>query len=210
MKKLFLILPFFASLFLFWCWTVNPNADCETGNACPLPTISGQQILPTTLTGVAQATIQAIKTQDFATLATLASASGVRFSPYEHVNLSTDIVLSTQQIVNALSISAAYTRWAFDGSGLPISLGIGQYRAKFVYDVDFAAAPVQQWNQITQRGNIINNITSVYAGKQVIEYHFDKIDPKYEGIDRRSLYLVFDQENGAWKLIWVVHGQRTI
>jgi hypothetical protein len=207
MKKLLLVLPVFTSLFLLWCWTVNPNADCETGVSCPLPTISGQQ---TSLTGVAQQTIQAIKTQDFATLATLASASGVRFTPYEHVNPSTDVVLDTQELASALSISRSYTRWNSDGSGLPINLWIGQYREKFVYDVDFATAPVQQWNQITQRGNIINNIATVYPNKQIIEYHFNQIDPKYEGIDRRSLYLVFDQENGVWKLIGVVHGQRTI
>ena len=210
MKKLFFIVPFVASLFLLWCWTVNPNTNCETGVSCPLPTITGQQTLPTTLTGVAQATILAIKTQDFATLASLASANGVRFSPYENVKPSTDIILSTGQIANALSISAAYTRWTADGSGLPINLWIGQYRAKFVYDVDFAAAPVQQWNQVVQHGNIVNNITSVYASKQVIEYHFNQIDPQYQGIDRKSLYLIFDQENGAWKLIGVVHGQRTI
>jgi len=50
------------------------------------------------LTGVAQQTIQAIKTQDFATLATLASTNGVRFSAYENVNTGTDIILTAQQI----------------------------------------------------------------------------------------------------------------
>jgi hypothetical protein len=81
--------------------------------------ITGQQ---TSLTGVAEQTIQAIKTQDFAILTTLASANGVRFSPYENVKPSTDIILSTGQIANALSISAAYTRGTADGSGLPINL----------------------------------------------------------------------------------------
>jgi hypothetical protein len=57
---------------------------------------------------------------------------------------------------------------------------------------------------------VINNIATVYTGKQVIEYHFNGIDPQYSGMDWTSLYLVFDQENGAWKLIGVVHGQRTI
>lgn len=207
MKKPLLLFPLFASLFLFWCGMVTPNTDCTTGDVCILSTITGQQI---SLTGVAQQTIQAIKTQDFETLARLASASGVRFSPYENIKIETDIILSTQQIVNALSISAAYTRWTSDGSGFPINLWIGQYREKFVYDVDFANAPVQQRNQIIQRWNIINNITTVYTGKQVIEYHFSWFNAEYEGMDRRSLFLVFDQENGVWKLIGVVHGQWTI
>lgn len=206
MKRLF-FLPLLASLVLVWCGTTNPNATCETGNVCPLPTITGQQ---TSLTGVAAQAIQAMKTQDFATLTSLASASGIRFSPYEHVNTGTDVVLTTQELANALTISRSFTRWTHDGSGEPIDLWIGQYREKFVYDVDFATAPEQQRNQVVQRGNIINNITSVYAGKQVIEYHFTGFDAQYEGIDWRSLFLVFWQENGVWKLIGVVHGQRTI
>jgi len=61
--------------------------------------------------------------------------------------------------------------------------------------------PIQQRNQIIQRGNVINNITSVYAGKQVIEYHVTGIDPQYNGMDWKSLYLIFGQENGVWKLM---------
>ena len=210
MKKSLLILPIIASLFLLWCGNANPNANCTTGNVCPLPTTGSQQIQQTSLTWVAQQTILAIKTQDFATLSTLASTNGVRFSAYENVNTWNDIVLTVQQIATAGATSWAYNRWSYDGSGQPITLSIGQYRAKFVYDTDFASAPVQQWNQVTQRGNVINNITSAYAGKQVIEYHVTGIDPQYNGMDWKSLYLIFDQENGVWKLIWVVHGQRTI
>ena len=207
MKKVFFIVPFVASLFLFWCGTTNPNASCETGNVCPLPVITGQQ---TSLTWIAQQTILAIKTKDFATLSSLVSTNGVRFSAFENVNTGRDIVLTPQQIASANTTSWTETRWAYDGSGQPINLSISQYRAKFVYDVDFASVPIQQRNQIIQRGNVINNITSVYAGKQVIEYHVTGIDPQYNGMDWKSLYLIFGQENGVWKLMWVVHGQRTI
>jgi len=217
MKKFLLILPLFASLFLFWCWTANPNTDCETGVSCPLPAISGQQDTlsgdqmkrQTDLTGVVQRTIQAIKTQDFVTLGAVASANGVRFSPYENVK-NTDVILSKQQIINALSISASYTRWSYDGSGNPIDLWIWQYRAKFVYDVDFATAPIQLRNQVVQRGNMISTINTFYANYQIKEYHFTGFDPQYSGMDWKSLWLVFGEENGIWKLVGVVHGQRTI
>lgn len=207
MKKSLLIFSLFTSLLLVWCGTPSQNPDCATGDVCTIPTINSQQ---TSVTGVAEQVIQAIKNQEFATLANLASANGVRFSPYENVKPTSDIVLTTQQITNALSISAAYNRWVADGSGEPINLWIGQYRAKYVYDVDFATASSQLRNQPQQRGNIINNIFTIYTGKQIVEYHFTGFDPQYEGIDRRSLRLVFWQENGKWKLIWVVHGQRTI
>ena len=215
MKKSLLIIVFFASsLFLTWCNILEQTSSCGTGNVCTLPTTGNQQTISsgqqTSLTGVAEQTIQAIKNKEFATLADLASTNGVRFSPYENIHTGSDIVLSTQQLTNALSISAAYTRGNYDGSGEPISLWIGQYRAKFVYDVDFANAPSQLRNQPQQRGNTINNIFTVYTGKQIIEYHFTGSDPQYQGMDWKSLRLVFWQENNQWKLIGVVHGQRSI
>jgi len=54
--------------------------------------------------------MQAIKNKDFATLATLTSASGVCFSPYENVDPATDVVLTTGQIANAMLLSKAFTR----------------------------------------------------------------------------------------------------
>jgi hypothetical protein len=56
----------------------------------------------------------------------------------------------------------------------------------------------------------LNNIIDVYTGKQVIEYYFSWFDTQYEGIDRRSLNLVFDKQDGQWKLIGIIHGQWTI
>ena len=79
-----------------------------------------------------------------------------------------------------------------------------------MYDVDFAQAPEIYVNQKFERGNTINNIFDVYSGKSIIDYHFPQIDPQYEGIDRRSLYLIFDQIDGEWYLIGIVHGAWTI
>jgi len=162
------------------------------------------------LTGSIDAVLNAIKNQDFTTLATFVWSQGVRFSPYENVNVGTDIILSTAEVENALSISSSRLRGNYDGSGEPINLWIGQYREKFVYDVDFATAPEVYYNQKFDRWNIINNIFDVYTGKEIVEYHFPQIDPQYEGMDWRSLYLVFENVGGQLYLIGIVHGQRTI
>jgi hypothetical protein len=71
-------------------------------------------------------------------------------------------------------------------------------------------APEKYENQKFDRGNIINNAFDVYNGKQLFEYYFSGFDAQYEGMDRKSLILVFDQENNEWKLIGVIHNQRTI
>jgi hypothetical protein len=93
---------------------------------------------------------------------------------------------------------------------MPIDLTISAYFQKFVYDVDFLNAPEKYENQKFDRGNIINNAFDIYSGKQLFEYYFSGFDAQYEGMDRRSLILVFDQENNEWKLIGIIHNQRTI
>ena len=154
--------------------------------------------------------LQALKNKDLPTLSLLAGREGIRFSPYEHVSLERDVLLSVEEIKNGLALSRSYTRGTQDGSGKPIDLWIWQYMDKFVYDVDFAKAPVVNKNTKTQRGNVLNNIIDLYTGKQVIEYYFSGFDTKYEGMDWRSLNLVFDNQDGQWKVIGIVHGQWTI
>ena len=106
--------------------------------------------------------------------------------------MESDVVLTSGEVYNGLALSRTFLRGVYDGSGEPIDLPIGQYREKFVYDVDFVAAPEIYHNQKFNRGNTLNNIFDIYTGKEIIEYHFPQIDPQYEGMDRRSLYLVFE------------------
>lgn len=162
------------------------------------------------LTGTIDAVLNAIKTKNLIILSTFVGDQGLRFSPYEYVHTETDVVLSTGEIYHWLALSKTFLRGTYDGSGEPINLPISQYREKFVYDADFVHAPEIYHNQKFQRGNTTNNIFDIYTGKEIVEYYFPQIDPQYEGMDWRSLYLVFENVNGQWKLIGIVHGQRTI
>lgn len=206
MKKIFILITLFSfGLLLTWCGkqsaetcSIDEWFSCET-NSWTLD-----------LTGTIDAVINAIKNQDLITLSTFVSDRWLRLSPYEYVNTGTDVVLSTGEVYNGLALSRSFMRGSYDGSGEPIDLWIGQYREKFVYDVDFLTAPEIYHNQKFERGNIINNIFDVYTGKEIIEYHFPQIDPQYEWMDRRSLYVVFEYIGGQRYLIGIIHGQRTI
>jgi hypothetical protein len=121
-----------------------------------------------------------------------------------------DVILPTEIVASAPILSRSYVWGTADGSGEPIDLGIGQYFEQFVNDADYATAPEIFYNQSQQRGNTINNIAQVYSGKQWVEFYFSGFDAQYEGIDWKSLTLVFDQVDGQWKLIGIVHGARTI
>lgn len=205
MKKLLFLISL-SSFGLLLAGCVKPAETCSVDEWFSCETNSWTL----DLTGTIDAVINAIKTQDLITLSTFVSDQWLRFSPYEYVNTVTDVVLSTGEVYNGLALSKTFLRGSYDGSGEPIDLPIGQYREKFVYDVGFVTAPEVYHNQKFERGNIINNIFDVYTGKYIVEYHFPQIDPQYEWMDWRSLYLVLENIGGQRKLIWIVHGQRTI
>ena len=209
MKKLFLIVAFCSfSLVVVGCGKESIDTTCSlTWSTC---WITSWTIDHSNLTWVIQDVLLAIKNIDLLTLSSFVWPQGLRFSPYEHVNTWSDVILSTWEIYNGLALSRSFTRWIYDGKWDSIDLWIGQYREKFVYDVNFVTAPEVYHNQKFERGNIINNIFDVYSGKYIVEYHFPQIDPQYEGMDWRSLYLVFENISGQRQLIWIVHGQWTI
>ena len=59
-------------------------------------------------------------------------------------------------------------------------------------------------------GNIIDNVPTEYPDGEFVEFHFTGFDSQYEGMDWRSLRLVFEEHAGAWHLVGIVHGQWTI
>jgi hypothetical protein len=162
------------------------------------------------LSGSIQTVLRALKAEDFTTLAQFVWPQGLRFSPYEYINIETDVVLDKQIVENALTISRSYIRWTTDGKWDPIDLWIGQYFEKFVNDADYTKAPIVLYNTSIQRGNTINNIAEIYKGKKWVEFYFSGFDPQYGGMDWKSLTLVFEQVAGQWYIIWIVHGAWTI
>lgn len=155
--------------------------------------------------------INAIRDEDFETLSGIVHPEkGVRFSPYGHVDVQNDLVFTPLKVKDLANDSTVYNWGVYDGSGQPIELSFKDYYNRFVYDKDFANARVISFNQIIGRGNIINNIFDVYPGCITVEYHFPGFDPKYEGMDWRSLILVFERKNDAWYLVGVIHSEWTI
>ena len=56
----------------------------------------------------------------------------------------------------------------------------------------------------------MNNIADAYEGKQRVEFYLSGFDPQYEGMDWKSLTLVFDQVDGQREVIGIIHNQWTI
>lgn len=153
----------------------------------------------------------AFAARDFERLAGLVHPEvGVRFSPYayvapEHVTLTRDDLLEAAQ-------GGVLTRtWgSYDGTGDPIELGLREYVDRYVYDAPYLAEGAMAIDRRQGHGNSLDNAADVYPGASIVEYHVPGRDPRYGGMDWRSLRLAFEDRGGRWYLVGVVHDEWTI
>ncbi len=135
---------------------------------------------------------------------------GVRFTPYAYIDLQEDLFFTSQQISGLLQSSQVYNWGNYDGTGDPIDLSFSDYYNLFIYDVDFANPHMIGNNVMIGTGNSINNIGQTYPNGEFVEFHFTGFDPGLFEMDWKSLRLVFEEFNGAWYLVGIVHDQWTI
>lgn len=154
--------------------------------------------------------LTAFKNKDMKLLSSIVHPDkGVRFSPYTYVEVEKDVVITAEEMIAKLDDNKVHTWGVYDGIGDPIELTFADYVAEFVYDKDFLNADEVIYDQYVSRGNTVNNVFEVYAGSHVLEYYF-KGTAEYDGMDWESLKLVFEEKDGNWYLIGVVHDQWTI
>lgn len=155
--------------------------------------------------------ITLIKNEDYAALSNWVHPSmGVRFSPYFYIDTGVHLVMTPNDIANIASDTSVYNWGTFDGSGDPIDLNFSDYYDRFIYDQDFANPELIGNNTAVQVGNMLDNHNDVYPNGDFVEFHFSGFDPQYQGMDWRSLRLVFVEDNGQWYLVGIVHGEWTI
>jgi hypothetical protein len=176
----------------------------------PQPTVPPSFASPEDLVAkAASEAILALRNGDMASLATLVSPSkGLRFTPYAYVSQA-NLVFTPDKLQNLLADPTTYHWGDFSGSGMPIDLTFADYYKKFVYDQDYAKAPQTSLNHRLGMGNTIDNSAQFYPGTMVAEYYFPGFDPQFNGMDWKSLRLVFVQENNTWYLAAIIHDEWT-
>ncbi len=159
----------------------------------------------------ALAVVDALKRKDGAKLATFAHPDkGVRFSMYPFVRTDTDVVLTAADLAIAFTDPKVRYWGVTDGKGDDLRVTFADYYPRFIYDVDFAKAPDVAYNRAIGTGNSTDNSATAYPDAVMVEFHYSGFDPQYAGMDWRSLRLFFEQKNGSWYLVGIVHGQWTI
>lgn len=215
MKKIILALLLTVSLIgSASCGFLNnltPQDNDKTGDTTTQPTTTVEQSDEEKIRSVADEALAALKEKDMDAFSKLVyPEKGVRFTPYSYVNLEEDLVFTVDQLKTLLDSKKKYMWGHFDGTGDPMELTFAEYYEKFIFDVDFTEAPEVGYNKVLGQGNSLNNTDEAYPSANVMEFHFPEIDPQYEGMDWRSLKLVFEKKDNNWYIVGVIHNQWTI
>lgn len=157
------------------------------------------------------AVISALRESDYAALSRLVHPKkGLELVPYSTVDPSTDLTLTAAQIAGAAEDAKVYTFGTLDGKGTPLSGTLPDYFASYVYNADYATAPLIGVDTVQETGNALENVIDAFPDARFIEYHFPGLDPANEGFDWCSLKLVFEVYNNDWYLISAIHSEWTI
>lgn len=155
--------------------------------------------------------LSAIKRKDFVKFATYFHPTlGVRFSPYAFVDTVSHQRIMPTQLITIGQQKKVLVWGVHDGSGEAIKQNINTYFDVFVYDANFINAPQKAVNKILASGNSLNNLKTVYPNADFTEFYFPGFDPKYSGMDWKTLRLVFQTENNKPWLIAIIHDEWTI
>jgi hypothetical protein len=166
--------------------------------------------LPTDVIAIGQQVLFALSQSDYETLVNFIHPDlCLRFSPY-HTLYDKHQVFCAEVLPDIWDQNKEYLWGSYDGTGDPIFLSFPAYHAEFVYDVDYLHPEKIGFNVEVSSGNAINNISEFYPDSVMIEYYFSGFDPKYGGLDWRSLRLVFIPDSEHWYLVAIVHGEWTI
>ena len=155
--------------------------------------------------------LTAFKNKDYKALARYIHPEGVRFSPYSFIDSVNNKVISAELIESwADKKNRSVILWGnIDATDEPIKGTIDDYIKQFVYDVDFLHPEKIKVNEFAGQGNTINNLRTFYPGCDFTESHFSGFEKKYEGMDWRSIRLVYKINDGKYLLVGVIHDQWT-
>lgn len=158
----------------------------------------------------ARETVLALKNGDMQRLSAIAHPTkGVRFTPYNYVDPKADLVFRPEQLKGLMASKKRYLWGEYDGSGDPIRLTFKKYYKRFIYDVDFANMKRVSYNESLSTNPNYDNAFESYADAIIVEYHFLG-SQRYDGMDWRSLRLVFQRKGKTWYLVGVMHNEWTI
>lgn len=191
-------------------WPMAPlGAANATGVSSP-PTAAPEESGSAQLLRQGGRVLEAIKRQDYQTLSQLVHPErGVTFTPFSTVDQEGDLTFTAGELAGAADNHTLYVWGISTGVGDPIELTLADYFARYVFPVDYTAAPLIGINHVSATGNSLENVAEAYPQGLFLEYYF----PGQEGsggLDWSALKLVFESYEGRLCLVGIIHSEWTI
>ncbi|NLM60486.1 MAG: hypothetical protein GX193_00215 [Clostridiales bacterium] len=134
---------------------------------------------------------------------------GVLFTPYSTVEPDVNLHFSAEVVKGFETSEDTYVWGTVDGVGSPITMTPSAYFDRYVYDAEYAEAPVIGINTVVRTGNSLENVKDVFPDAEFVEFHFPGSE-EHSYIDWKSLKLVFSDTERGRKLIAIIHSEWTI
>jgi hypothetical protein len=151
--------------------------------------------------------LQLVAAEDYAGLARFIGDDGIAFYPYGVGDTTKSTVLSRTLFLELLKNNSKLVWGYSDGTGDTIRLTIPQYFKKHVYDVPFLKAEQTSVNKLVDPDSAISKAPAVYANHSFVQFYFPGFKEEYEGLDWKSLLLVFKQQQSKLYLVAVIHNR---
>lgn len=188
------------------------KTDSLPTDSIPIPKLEPPVPNDSILISLTKKVLTLIKEKNYVSFAEyIHPVSGLRFSPYSYIDSVKDVRYSRDKFLAAVKNKKQKITWgSYDGSGDRIFLTPEEYFKEFVYDADFVNPEKLAANKMIGAGNSLNNLEGIYPGLPFTESYFSGFEKKYEGMDWRSLRLVFKKERDRYYLVAIIHDQWTI
>ena len=174
------------------------NTDTQTGKALSLQE---------TLRDISLVILTSIKERDYKTIANLIHPEdGIRFSPYGYFD-SLDVKLDSAAFLESARSQQELTWGVYAGSGEPIQFTVNKYFEEFLWDANFLQPEKFSVDTLYSRSN--HSFKNTYPDAHFTESYFSGFDKKYEGMDWRSLMLVYKKFQGDYYVCAIIHDEWT-
>ncbi len=181
-----------------------PDRDPGTEIALPAAGASNQDLVDE-----AYNVLEYIRELDYISLSKLVHPEyGIYFSPYSNINLTSNQWFSSDMLAMIDKLENPLVWGVYDGSGEPISMTAGEYFARFVYDRNFAGAPIVTVDRIAKSGNTLENTIELFPGCRFVDFYIPAENE--DTLDWSLLRLIFEEYNGSLYLVAIVHNEYTI
>ncbi|MGB8000763.1 MAG: hypothetical protein WCF60_11835 [Anaerobacillus sp.] len=131
---------------------------------------------------------------------------GVLFSPYGTIDKKRAQVLMPPLIIDFLAHSRQL-EWGVDPGGKPIRLNSQSYFNNYVYDAEYGETNFVTFDGIHDETNRIQNLEEIFPQAHYVEFFVSGTE-EFQGMDWKSLVLVFSEYGGEPYLVGIIHDQR--